>query len=85
MSANIKYFKHLVNHLLNLNTSDEMEAALRRLLTPSEVVEIGKRQQIIDMLEEGVPQRKIAETLGVGIATVTRGSKYLKSLQKNRK
>lgn len=85
MSADIKYFKHLVNHLLNLNTPDEMEAALRQLLTPAESVEIAKRQQIIEMLEEGVPQRKIAETLGVGIATVTRGSNYLKSLQKDQK
>lgn len=85
MSADIKYFQHLVNHLLKINTPEEMEAALRQLLTPSEVVEVSKRQQIIEMLEAGVPQRKIAETVGVGIATVTRGSNYLKSLKEKKK
>ncbi len=84
MSADIKYFKHLVNHLLKIDTANEMEATLRQLLTPSEVVEIAKRQQIIEMLEEGIPQRKIAEKLGVGIATVTRGSNYLKSLKEKK-
>jgi TrpR family trp operon transcriptional repressor len=31
------------------------------------------------MLEQGMPQRKIAETLGVGIATVSRGARAMKN------
>lgn len=56
-----------------------MEQALLRLLTPAERVELENRLKIFEMLEAGVPQRKIAETLGVGIATVTRGSNALKT------
>ncbi len=73
--------KDLVNHLLALNTSNEMEKALLRLLTSSEVAELSNRLKIFEMLEDGVPQRKIADILGVGIATVTRGSNALKATE----
>jgi len=33
--------------------------------------------QIVRMLKKGVPQHQIAKELGIGIATVTRGSKEL--------
>ena len=56
-----------------------METALRELLTANELLDVAKRLQIFEMLEQGVPQRQIAEKLGVGIATVTRGSNAMKS------
>ena len=71
----------LVNYLLAQQDPEKMEKALLRLLTQSELVDIGNRLKIIEMLEEGIPQRKIAEILGVGIATVTRGSNALKALK----
>ncbi len=73
--------KELVNHLLACKTPLDMEDALVRLLTPSEVVELSNRLKIFRMLQEGVPQRKIADMLGVGIATVTRGSNALKAVE----
>lgn len=73
---------HLVNHLLEQETADEMELALRELLTSSELLEMDKRLQILDLLEQGVPQRQIADQLGVGIATVTRGASVLKRRMK---
>ncbi len=79
MEATVKYISHLVNHLLGQKTAAEMEAALRRLLTASELLDVANRLQILEMLEQGVPQRQIAEKLGVGIATVTRGSNTMKS------
>ena len=78
MDANIKYIDHLVNHLLAQNSSQEMEKAISDLLTASELDEVAKRLQIFEMLADGVPQRQIAESLGVGIATVSRGSNVLK-------
>jgi TrpR family transcriptional regulator, trp operon repressor len=69
---------HLVNHLLAQETAEEMEQALGELLTASELLEMTKRLKILALLEEGVPQRQIAEQLGVGIATVTRGASVLK-------
>lgn len=49
------------------------------LYTKSEREELSNRRNILKMLEKGVPHRKIAEILGVGIATVTRGSNALKA------
>jgi TrpR family trp operon transcriptional repressor len=79
MDVNVRYISHLVNHLLSRRTPEEMEEALRELLTDSELAEIANRLQIFAMLKQGIPQRRIADELGVGIATVTRGSKALKS------
>lgn len=78
MDANIKYISHLVNHLLAQESPEEMETALRELLTSSELLDVANRLQIFTMLQKGVPQRQIADKLGVGIATVTRGSNALK-------
>ncbi len=47
------------------------------LLTAGEYEEIARRWQIVKMLESGIAQREIAEKLGVGVATVTRGAKEL--------
>ena len=78
MDANIKYIEHLVNHLLTQDSLAEMEKALCDLLTASELDDVARRLQIIEMLAEGIPQRQIANQLGVGIATVSRGSNILK-------
>ena len=78
MSAKIKYLESLVNHLLAQNSSAAMEKALYDLLTVGELADVANRLQIIEMLQQGIPQRQIADKLGVGIATVTRGSHHLK-------
>jgi len=51
---------------------------LRAILTPQELEAIPKRLEIVKMLKQGVSQREIADKLGLGIATVTRGSRELK-------
>ena len=81
MDVTVKYISNLVNHLLAQRTPEAMEGVLRELLTDSELTEISNRLQIFQMLKQGVPQRRIADELGVGIATVTRGSKALKAKQ----
>lgn len=78
MSTKIKHLDPLVNHLLARNSSETMEKALRDLLTAKELADMANRLQIIEMLKQGIPQRQIADELGVGIATVTRGSLHLK-------
>lgn len=52
---------------------------LKGILTPKEIEEISTRLSIVKMLKKGVPQHQIAKKLGVGIATVTRGSKEIKN------
>lgn len=84
MNTKVKDISILVNYLLAQKTPEKMEEALYELLTTSELDEINNRLKIIEMLEKGIPQRKIAEELGVGIATVTRGSNALKKRQEKK-
>ena len=82
MNENIGYIRHLVNHLLAQDSPEALEEALGDLLTASELDDVARRLQIIEMLAEGIPQRQIADRLGVGIATVSRGSNVLKRRKK---
>jgi TrpR family trp operon transcriptional repressor len=65
----------LVHELSSFKSKKDLEEFLRGILTPKELDEISVRLQIVKMLKKGIPQHQIAHKLGVGIATVTRGSK----------
>lgn len=78
MKTSNPYLPQLIDYLLSANDSESMHQILESLLTPSELIEISKRLQIIELLKQGISQREIAKQLGVGIATVTRGSRVLK-------
>lgn len=67
----------LIDLLLSIKNREEMEDFLLGILTPKELVEIPTRLQIVKRLKKGISQHKVAEELGVGIATVTRGSKEI--------
>ena len=54
-----------------------LEDLLVGITTPKEREEFVTRIEIVRLLLQGVPQRTVAEKLGVGIATVTRASKEL--------
>ncbi len=73
--------KDLVQFLSEVDDELVLEKRLKVLLTPNEISEMVSRLKIIALLDEGVPQRDIAKQLGVGIATVTRGSRALKELK----
>lgn len=68
----------LIDLLLSINNKEDMKDFLLGILTPKELQEIPTRLQIVKRLKKGISQHKVAEELGVGIATVTRGSKELK-------
>lgn len=74
-----KYVQELIAVLAKIGASDKklLEEFLIDLLTPAEYREIGLRWQIVKMLHKGMPQRQIAEKLGVSVATVGRGSREL--------
>jgi TrpR family trp operon transcriptional repressor len=71
------YFDHLATALLNIRDKKTMKEFLKGILTPAELAEIPTRLVIVKLLKKGIPQHAIAKKLGVGIATVTRGSKEL--------
>lgn len=74
---NARYYDILAEFLLSLKTKKEMKDFLDGILTPKERDGIPVRLQIIRLLKKGIPQHEIAAKLGVGIATVTRGSKEI--------
>jgi TrpR family trp operon transcriptional repressor len=78
MAQQNKYLTEFIDTLLQIENKKEMKEFLDGILTPQEMDDIPVRLQIVKMLKQGFPQRKIAAELGVGIATVTRGSNELK-------
>ena len=76
---NTLYQKQLLKLLCQIDDADEMAAALNVILTDNEQEEVNKRLQIFALLEQNVAQREIAAQLGVGIATVTRGAKAMRT------
>jgi TrpR family trp operon transcriptional repressor len=75
------HMKDLVQFLTEVDDGLVLEKRLKALLTPNEIEEMLRRLKILELLEQGVPQRDIAKQLGVGIATVTRGSRAFKELK----
>ena len=73
------YMKNFVDILVKINDPKRMEGFLNTILTEKERDSIAKRLEIVKLLKRGMPQHKIAKKLGVGIATVTRGSKELQN------
>lgn len=61
-------------------TTDDrlIEDFLRSILTPRELQSIAERWELVQLIDEGMSQRKIAEKLGLSLCKITRGSKELK-------
>lgn len=60
----------------NISVPDNI---FKKLLTRSEVRMLKNRWQILNLLEEGLSIRKVAERVGVGTDTVVRVSKMMES------
>lgn len=67
----------LINTILAIKSKTEMLEFLEGILTPQELEELPTRLQIVKKLKAGVAQHQIALEMGVGVATVTRGSKEI--------
>ena len=55
----------------------DMRSFFREIFTPAELDDFVLRWRLLEMLEAGVAQRRIAERLGVSLCKITRGSKVL--------
>ncbi len=69
----------LVWALCDIDNPREMHRFLDEILTPAECSDLALRWQLMLLLLEGVPQRKIAERLGISLCKITRGAKILKT------
>lgn len=77
--ANIsaKMQKELYQVILGLETIEECKRFFRDICTLSEIAAITQRFQIVKMLSEKIPYRKIAEKTGASTATITRVAHWL--------
>lgn len=69
---------HLAEALSRCNDPELMEDFLMSLLTPRELHDVSFRWELVNLIQQGVSQRKIANQLGVSLCKITRGSKELK-------
>ncbi len=71
--------KEFIDIIESIRNRVLLEDFLMAVTTQKERDELTKRVQIVKRLVKGIPQLQIAKDLGVGVATVTRGSKELAS------
>lgn len=74
----MKATKQLLQAFLEAADEQKLQELLLGLFTPQELEQLNQRIDIVTLLKQGVPQRDIAQQLGVGIATVTRGAREIK-------
>ena len=55
-----------------------MRRLLDEILTPAETRDLALRWRLVQRLHAGVPQRRIADELGISLCKITRGSRILK-------
>jgi TrpR family trp operon transcriptional repressor len=68
----------LANTLARTKDADFITELLRCLLSPAEVADIAARWALVKALKQKIPQRKIAQDLGVSLCKIVRGSRELK-------
>lgn len=81
MPRNPELMRHNISEMARaLEGADSalIEEFLYSLLTPAEADEMAKRWALVKELSTGMPQRKIAEELGLSLCKITRGSRELK-------
>jgi TrpR family trp operon transcriptional repressor len=77
LSVPAKHYKELYALIAALDNEQDAEALLKDLLTPQELDSVTERWQEVQLLAKGMPQRDIAEKLGISISKITRGSRAL--------
>jgi len=70
--------KELALLFASIDDAEQMGKLLQDFLTPQELEDLTLRWEIIKLLDTGMPQREIAQKLGVAIGTVSRGARELK-------
>lgn len=68
----------LLQVLASLDTPEALEALFADLLTPAEIRSLRERWAIVLELARGKPQREVKDSVGVAIATVSRGAHQLR-------
>lgn len=64
--------------LTRLRSTAAMCRFLDEIFTPAELHDLALRWRLLEMLRAGVPQRVIAQELGISLCKITRGARVLK-------
>lgn len=72
------HYKELFELFAAVRNEQEAEDLLKDILTPQEIDSLAERWQEVQLLAKGMPQRDIAEKLGISISKITRGSRALR-------
>ena len=67
----------LFDALMSLEGRDEVERFVRDLCTRHEIEELSARWNVVQLLEQGLSYRRIAEATGVSTTTITRINEWL--------
>lgn len=80
MKNNSEQYKKEIIEVLFKISKDKILLAdfIKEILTPREFDNVGVRWQIVKRLAEGEHHQAIAESLHLGVATVTRGSREMR-------
>ena len=73
--------EELIEVFTEIDDPEVMENFFNEIFTPAERQDFTTRWQSMKLLSQNIPQRKIAEMLGISLCKITRGAKVLK--QKN--
>ena len=67
----------LFDALMRLESRDELQRFFRDLCTRHELEELSARWTVVQLLDEGLSYRRIAEATGVSTTTITRINEWL--------
>ena len=67
----------LCEALVAMRGTDEMRALLADLCTPAELQALVDRWRVVQLLDEGLPYRRINEMTGVSVTTIGRVARFL--------
>ena len=67
----------LFEAIISLRTADECRNFFRDLCTPAELQALVDRWQVVELLEQGLPYRKIHDLTGVSVTTIGRVARFL--------
>ena len=77
MTVSKKHISELYALFASVKNEKDAELLLNDILTPQELKSVAERWQLVQALATGMPQREIAEKLGISISKITRGSRML--------
>ncbi len=68
----------LIAVFCRIRRPEHMKRFLEEILTPAERHDLAMRWELLRMLHKKMPQRDIADRLGLSLCKITRGAKILK-------